>query len=125
MGKITLKDRSKEFEKRSDFEIDMALAEMATDILRMGRGKVPYFQGRLRASGRFNRLGQKRYKVGYYTTYAGYQEFGQRKDGSRQVTRYRLGGTGAGFLRETAQGVANNAKQYLRKAGQRASRMGI
>lgn len=122
MAKVTVIDRMREFASKNEAAMDAALAEMATDIIRMARPLTPYFQGRLRASARFERVKRLSYKVGYYTEYAAYQEFGQRRDGSHIVRRHTTGGTKTHYLSDSGRQVTKNAPAYVRKHADRLAR---
>lgn len=72
--------------------------------------------GHMKASTYHKRVGRGKFKVVVNKEYAGYQEFGQREDGSHIVTHYSTPGTSKGFMARAVGGVTKNKSQYVLEA---------
>lgn len=108
-------DKTEKYISENNIAIDKSLTSMAGDIIRLSQQRVPLLTGALKTSIRHVRIDQKKHAVLANKEYAAYQEFGQRKDGSRRVTRYSKSGTGKGYLLNSAQTIQKRKGEYLRR----------
>lgn len=110
-------DKMNKFIEQNARAMDRAVNRMAVDVERSAKARVPVSPhgGHLRASGMHKKKGFMKYVVVFDKEYAGYQEFGQRKDGSHVVRHYSTPGTGKFYLRDSGRNVAKNAIQYFKQ----------
>lgn len=114
---MTVKITSHTVEIIADMEsnIPVALRFMAQDIKDISEPKTPKKLGDLRDSTVISVLGKKA-TIKWIKVYAGYQEAGQRADGSHKVKKYTTPGTGPHFALNAVKEVDSKAEIYLRKA---------
>lgn len=112
---ITMKidDRTLEYTVKKRRATDQAFGDMAVDVERLSKRKVPVKTGGLRASGHHKRVQSSEYLIRYNKVYAAYQERGARRDGSRVVRRYTTSGTGKGYLSDSLEKTWRKRNQYL------------
>jgi len=115
---ITITDHSPEFKQKVFFKIRGALNETARDILIDATNKAPFVKGGLRSDKQVKSPEPLVRHIIFGSVYAGYQERGERKDGSRKVKKYTTPGTGKHFLRNAAKkhkpNFIKNIKKHLR-----------
>lgn len=99
--------------------MDIALNRMAIDIERLAKVRVPLDKGQLKASGRHIKMGPLHFRTEFNKEYAGYQEFGQRKDGSHKVRKYTTPGTGKFYLKNSGDEIKKNAFAYVKAEADR------
>lgn len=125
MSGVEINSQLPEFQKSVDKRGDLLLAKMSSDILVLSQAKVPKKDGDLAASGKKEKRKTKSHRVSYGETlsdpYAGYQERGRRKDGSRVVRNYTTAGTGKNYLKDSGSRVISKANQYAKMVMGRAS----
>ena len=117
-GEIKVVDKIKEFGEKAVDVFDMALNNLADDIVRLAKSKVPYKEGDLYDEIMKEKLEDLAYRVMVDSEYASYQEKGKRADGSHVVREYTTANTGAHFLETSGDKVAEKALQYLKEANQ-------
>ena len=118
---VRIVDKSNQFIMNNRRQMDSALERMATDIMTIAKVKVPLKSGNLQDQMTTRKVGVGHHQVRVDETYAGYQERGMRKDGSRVVRRYTTPGTGKNFLKGAGQQVAPRALQYVKQAASRVN----
>lgn len=117
---IRITSRLKEFGDSVDEKADLLLEKMGQDILVLSQAKVPKKDGALESSAVSEKRGDKSHRVSYNEPYAGYQERGRRKDGSRVVKNYTTAGTGKDFLKKSGTTVVAKANEYAKQVLGRA-----
>lgn len=108
-------DNILKFVEQHNHAMDRALNRMAIDIERLSKTRVPVDKGPLKSSGRHRKVGNLHYRTEFNKEYAGYQEFGQRRDGTHRVKNYTTPGTGKFFLKSSGDEVAERAWSYFRQ----------
>ena len=93
----------------------LTVLEIGRDILVDAKRNAPYKDGGLRRESDVQNENFTTTKVRFYAEYAGYQERGSRKDGSRVVRRYTTGGTGAHFLENAGIKAQKTAVMIFKK----------
>lgn len=93
-----------------------ALSRMGRDIINISKIRVPFREGDLMKSAEDVKVSALHHKVLYNEEYAGYQERGKRKDGSRKVRNYSTPGTGKDFLKGAGKQVKQNVLNYFKQA---------
>lgn len=116
MARVRVQDKSAQFMKVNDRQMDIALGRMAQDIQTIAKVRVPLKSGNLQDRIEKKRISARKHQVRVDEDYAGYQERGMRKDGSRVVRRYTTPGTGKDFLKGAGKQVAPRATSYFRQA---------
>ena len=116
MGKVQLVDNSFEFIEQNSDVLDRAMGRMANDIALVGRSKVPFKLGDLFKNITAVVMGLLQHRVLADTEYAGFQEYGKRKDGSHVVEHYTTPSTGAHYLYNGAMQIVVQALNYLKQA---------
>lgn len=102
---VKVTDKSGKFVNIAEDALDQILSRAAIDIVRLAKMKVPQKTSGLQDSGRNVPIVKMKHMVVFNKEYAGYQEYGQRKDGSHKVKKYSTPGTGKRFLRDSAQQI--------------------
>lgn len=92
--------------------MNKALGVMGATILKDSQMVVPRKSGRLRNSGKVVAKPQE-VAVVYPGPYAGYQERGERYDGSRKVRHYTTPGTGKNYLKKTGDAVVERGIRWF------------
>lgn len=116
MARVRVDDKSKAFMAANERQMDIALGRMAQDIETIAKVRVPLKSGNLQDMIKKKRVSAKHHQVRADEDYAGYQERGMRKDGSRVVRRYTTPGTGKDYLKGAGQQVAPKATHYFKQA---------
>ncbi len=114
MGKVIVTEDWERVQQRMAVATDAALANMAADIERLAKHRVPVLTGYLLSQGRFQKEGMSHYTIQFNTAYASYQEFGERRDGSHVVKKYSKAGSGKMFLTDAAKYVTRNYATYFK-----------
>lgn len=99
--------------------MDDAIREAAKDVLIKAKNRAPFRKGGLRANADFKKVKPLRQVVNFWMEYAGYQEFGQRKDGSHVVRRYTTLGTGKNYLKKSGDEEVEKLKGRFSKHARR------
>lgn len=111
------KDFSREFLRKNDEFIDIALGHISLDIeryIKISAG-TPVDTGRMKAAVTQSRIGIGRFRVVAPVEYSGVQEKGQR-NGSQPFKNYTTPGTGAGWFQRSIDSVIKNRDHYIREA---------
>lgn len=120
MSRIVIDDKLPQFKRSLDLVLDDAFRETSRDILIKAKTRAPFLKGGLRADSIAKRLSKLKWRVSFNKEYAGYQEFGQRRDGSHKVRNYSTGGTGAHYLEKSGDEAVQSLKSNIKKHGLRA-----
>lgn len=89
------KKRVAELTRKIDTNVKKTNYEVGKEILRLSQFQVPHDDGLLQNSGMCApETPSDEIIVGYNKTYAAYQHEGQRKDGSRKISRWQKGRKG-------------------------------
>lgn len=127
-------DGTRKYEMATMLKIDAVFADMANEIMARAVRRAPLSatrgqlgsgfagtitSGSLRASIRYERLDVARYKIiagggTRQVDYAGYQERGEMKDGTKKVRRYTTPGTGKNYMKDSAQDVGRKYADKIR-----------
>jgi len=118
---IKVTDKSGKFIQMSEDALDEVYALAAKDILLLSRTRVPLGVNKsnkksgnrnitsrgsgLQGSSKTVRLEKMQHMVIYNKEYAGYQEYGQRKDGSYKVRKYSVPGRQKHYLLSAGQDI--------------------
>lgn len=111
MARTKITDNWDGFENLVSDASDDALRRMAADIERLSKMTAPHLTGALYSSVKHYKVKPLHWRISYGENstaerYAVYQEFGARRDGSREVKNYSKPGTGAHFLENAGANVA-------------------
>lgn len=132
--KSNFNDKTPKYEMETMLKLDSVFADMANEIMVRAVRRAPLSatrgqlgagftgtvtSGSLRASIRYERLNIARYRIyagggTRQVNYAGYQERGEMKDGSKKVRRYTTAGTGKYYMRDSADAVARKYTDKIR-----------
>lgn len=113
--RLSVDDKTLEYTAKKKRATDQAFGDMAVDVERLSKRKVPVKTGGLRASGHHKRIQPSEYLIRYNKVYAAYQERGARRDGSRVVRRYTTAGTGKGYLSDALSKTWGKRNQYIKR----------
>lgn len=113
-AKVTIKDGSAAWLRMQLINLDNATRAMADATVKTSKitapmSAIPGHKGTLRNSSRIERISPLHYAAMYggeNVPYAGYQERGMRRDGSRKVRHYTTPGTGKHFLKNAGDAIA-------------------
>lgn len=114
-------NRLPQFGQKVDEKADTLLEKMAQDIFVLSKAKVPKKDGALGSSAVSEKIKAKSHRVSYNEPYAGYQERGRRKDGSRVVKNYTTAGTNKNFLKDAGTKIVSKANEYAKQVMGRAT----
>lgn len=112
---VTVINKMPLFTKMLAVAMDDAIREAARDTYIKAKSTAPFQKGQLRGDSDFHRIAPAHQRVAFYKEYAGYQEFGQRKDGSHIVRRYTTPGTGAHFLKNAGDSQRDKLRLTIKK----------
>ena len=116
MGRVIITDNSKRFIAINATVMDNALSTMGEDVANIAKSRVPFKGGDLFKSIKHVKVKVLKHRVEVTEDYAGYQEAGQRADGSHIVRNYSTPGTGKGFLLGAGERVTSQALNYFKQA---------
>src|SRR3990167_10115193 len=100
------------FNRKNDAFIDLVTGNMAQDIERAAKLKVPVKTGDLQSSIKHYKTQRGTYRIEANKEYAAYQERGMRRDGSHQVKRYTTPGTGKQWFKGAINKAISHKKAY-------------
>lgn len=109
---VKLTDSSGKWFNHQVSRMNAALNIMGATILKDSQIKVPRKSGSLRDSARVI-SGNKQVAVIYPGPYAGYQERGERADGTNKVHHYTTAGTGKNYLKSTGDAVVERGIRWF------------
>lgn len=109
---VTLTDSSGRWFNGQISKMNAALNIMGAAILKDSQIKVPRKSGNLRDSARVI-SGNKQVAIVYPGPYGGYQERGERRDGSHKVRHYTSAGTGKNYLKSTGDAVVERGLRWF------------
>ena len=118
MGKVVFNSKIKRFIEKNREVLDFALERMGKDGVNLTRMRIPYKEGDLYDAVEWVKLEVLNHIIRIEKEYAGYQEFGRRKDGSKVVINYSTPNTGSNFLRGAGEILKRDALNYLKQAAQ-------
>jgi hypothetical protein len=120
MNNVRIINKLPQFTKSMESVLGDALREGARDILIGAKTKAPFQKDGLRSDTEITSPKKLTQRVSFYKEYAGYQEFGQRRDGSHKVKKYTTAGTGKHYLKDAGDKVVTRMPGILKKHGLRA-----
>jgi hypothetical protein len=97
---------------------DMIMGNMAMDIeaaIKTTAG-TPVKHGIMKSQVRHFKNTNMQWRVEANAEYSGYQELGQRRDGSHRVRHYTTPGTSAGWFMRAINSVLKHRKSYIDEA---------
>lgn len=109
---VTITDKSGQWFNGQIGKMNSALGIMANTILKESQAKVPRKSGSLAKNARVV-IGSKKAAVIYPAPYGGYQERGQRYDGTHKVRNYTTPGTGKHYLEDTGKKVTERGIRWF------------
>lgn len=109
---VTLTDRSGEWLGKRNSQVNNALKLMGNTIHNESLMVVPRKSGALAGSSKVVSR-DRQVSVVYPKAYAGYQERGERYDGTHKVRRYTTPGTGKHYLKNTGDRVVERGIRWF------------
>lgn len=113
---VHFEDHTDDFLSKNTRAFDAALERMAGDITKVAKQRVPFKTGKLFKEIHKEKLDVLKHRVVADKKYAGYQELGQRVDGTRVVKRYTTPNTGKHYMRDAVFTIMQHSLNYLRQA---------